>query len=70
MERHRKLGLTQIVAGIGILVFAVLLVGLTEGPDDSPDWVSIITAAAGAVLVITGLFTMTRKRMPGDGHLS
>ena len=60
-KQQRTQGLLQIVAGLGIIVFAVVLVGVTT-ESDSPDWVSIVTAAAGLLLVLTGAYTMTRKR--------
>jgi inner membrane protein involved in colicin E2 resistance len=67
MERKetRKLGLSMVVAGLGVIVFAVLLVGLTK-EGGGIDWISIITALAGAAMVGTGLFTIFRKIEPGS----
>ena len=58
MDTQRKFGLSQLVAGAGVIVFAVLLVGLRN--DRGIDWVSVVTAAAGAALMITGFFTTFR----------
>ena len=41
-------------AGVGIIGVAVVF-GLTTASGD-PDWVGIITALAGVVMVLTGLF--------------
>jgi hypothetical protein len=50
---ERNAGL--IAVGMGAISFA-LVSGLTT-PDGGPDWVNIITGAAGVlVLVITGIF--------------
>ena len=55
---ERNVGLGSVAAGIGAIVFA-LLSGLTT-TDGGPDWVGIVTAAAGVVLVSTGLFNLFR----------
>ena len=60
-KEQRTRGLLQVIAGVGIIVFAVVLVGLTTG-SNSPDWVSIITAAAGLVVAVTGMFTILHNR--------
>jgi len=60
-KEQRTRGLLQVIAGFGIVVFAVVLVGLTTS-SDSPDWVSIITAAAGLTVAVTGVFTVLRHR--------
>ena len=52
--RDRKRGLSLVVAGIGMTVFAVILVGLTTA-SGAADWVSIATGAAGLVMVVSGL---------------
>lgn len=61
MERRRNLGLAQIAAGLAALVLAVLLFGLTKD-GGGLDWVSIITAIAGGVLALTGLYTVYHNR--------
>jgi len=61
-KEQRTRGLLQLAAGIGIIVFAGVLVGLSTA-SDSPDWVSIITAAAGLIVALTGLFTVLRHRV-------
>lgn len=53
---ERNVGLGSVVAGVGAMTFAVLS-GLTT-VDGGPDWVGLITVAAGVVLVATGLFTL------------
>ena len=53
-----KSGLAELIAGVGVLVFAVVLVGLRN--DRGIDWVSVVTAFAGAILVITGFYTTFR----------
>jgi hypothetical protein len=55
-RRERNVGITTIAAGVGALTFAVLS-GLTTG-DGGPDWVGLVTVAAGLALVVTGLFNM------------
>ena len=62
-KEQRTRGLLQVIAGVGLIVFAVVLVGLTTA-SDSPDWVSIITAAAGSIVTVTGVFTILRHRVP------
>ena len=62
-RQTRESGLMVAVAGLAVVVFAVLLVGLTK-EGGGPDWVSIITAIAGALLVAIGISTFIRK--PGS----
>ena len=52
-SRERNVWLSFAAAGVGIMGVAVVF-GLTTERGD-PDWVGIITAAAGAIMVITGL---------------
>lgn len=54
-ERNR--GLVFTAAGIAVVAFAVFMMGLTEMENgaSSPDWAAIITAIAGAVIVVRGL---------------
>jgi hypothetical protein len=63
MEKWRNLGLAQIAAGLAALILAVLLFGLTKD-GGGVDWVSIITAIAGGVLALTGLYTVYHNRRP------
>ena len=58
VQRQWRAGLGELVAGAGVLVFAVLLVGLRN--DHGIDWVSVVTAVAGAILLITGFYTTFR----------
>jgi hypothetical protein len=51
---ERKLGLSLIGAGIGIIAFAIIS-GLTTA-GGRPDWIGIITGCAGSVVLVTGLF--------------
>ena len=61
-REDRNLGLTMAAAGVGIMGAAVVF-GLTmEG--GGIDWVSIVTVAAGVLMVLTGLFTAYRKHEP------
>ena len=64
MEAKEQLtrGLLQVIAGVGIIVFSVVLVGLTTA-SGSPDWVSIITAVAGLIVAVTGTFTILHNRV-------
>lgn len=45
---------------MGVVVLAVLIFGIKN--DGAFDWVSIITAIAGVVLAVTGLYTVIRTR--------
>jgi len=54
----RNVGMSLVVAGIGIMAFAIIS-GLTTA-GGGPDWVGIITGGAGLVMVVTGLFTAFR----------
>ena len=60
---ERSVGLTLAAAGVGIVGVAVVF-GLTT-ESGGPDWVGIITAAAGVVMAVTGLFRAFRKGRPG-----
>jgi hypothetical protein len=66
MEKQtRNLGLSVVVAGLGVIVFAVLVGVTKEG--GGPDWVSIITAIAGFVMAATGLIAVFRAKGTGAG---
>lgn len=66
-SKRRNLGLLNIAVGLGIIVLAVLLFGLTTA-SGALDWVSIITAVAGLVLVVTGVYNMYRNRGAGSSQ--
>ena len=59
---QRNVGLTLAAAGLGIIGAAVVF-GLTTA-DGGPDWVGIITAFAGLIMVVTGLFRALRGGAP------
>ena len=63
-KETRTFGLSLVAAGVAGLVFAVLLVGLTTA-SGAPDWVSILTAVAGAVVLGDGLYILFRGRRAG-----
>jgi hypothetical protein len=56
---ERNVGLALAAAGVGIIGVAVVF-GLTTA-DGGPDWVGIVTAAAGLIMVVTGLFRAFRR---------
>ena len=58
-KADRNVGLALAAAGVGIIGAAVVF-GLTTA-DGGPDWVGIITAIAGAIMTLTGLFQLFRK---------
>jgi hypothetical protein len=58
-KAERNVGLALAAAGVGIIGVAVVF-GLTTA-DGGPDWVGIITAAAGLIMVATGLFRAFRR---------
>ena len=62
---ERNVGLTLAAAGVGIMGVAVVF-GLTTS-DGGPDWVGIVTAAAGLIMVVTGLFRAFRR---GASHVT
>ena len=59
---ERNVGLSLAGAGVGIIGVAVVF-GLTTA-SGGPDWVGIITAIDGLVMVLTGLFRAFRKGTP------
>jgi hypothetical protein len=59
---ERNVGLSLAAAGLGVIGVAVVF-GLTTD-SGGPDWIGIITLAAGALMAITGLFTAFRNRGP------
>jgi len=60
-------GLTQIAAGITVVALAVLLFGVTKD-GGGLDWVNIVMATAGAVLALTGLYTVFHDRTGHPSH--
>ncbi len=62
---ERNVGLTLAAAGAGIVGASVIL-GLTT-ESGAVDWVGIVTAAAGLIMVLTGLFKAYRPGTPHTG---
>ncbi len=60
-KQSRILGMAMSVSGVAAIVLAVLLFGVTQ-EDGGPDWVSIITAVAGFVMLATGLYTLVHNK--------
>ena len=63
MARERNVGLTLAAAGAGIMGASVVF-GLTTD-SGAIDWVGIVMATAGLIMVLTGLFEAYR---PGAHH--
>lgn len=61
-ERDR--GWMWFVVGLGVVVLSVLVFGLTT-ESGALDWVSIVTAAAGVLMAITGLYVAIRSKGTG-----
>ena len=61
-KAEKNVGVALAAAGVGIIGVAVVF-GLTTA-DGGPDWVGIITAAAGLIMVATGLFRAFRRGAP------
>jgi len=61
---ERNTGLATTVVGLGAIFFA-LVVGFTKD-GGGIDWISIITAAAGVIAALTGLFMMFRRGSRGS----
>jgi predicted anti-sigma-YlaC factor YlaD len=67
MEPKKKTRVHMLTSvGTVIIVLAVLMFGLTTD-SGAIDWISVITAAAGFVMVGTGLFLMFRADEPRTG---
>ena len=62
-RRDKNVGLSLAAAGAGIIGAAVVF-GLTTAAG-GPDWVGIITAAAGLIMVVAGMFRAFRS---GTAH--
>jgi hypothetical protein len=59
----KRLGLTLAAAGVGIIGTSVVFGLTTVG--GAIDWVGVIMATAGLIMVVTGLF---RANRPGGSH--
>ena len=62
---EKKVGLTLAAAGVGIMGASVVF-GLTTD-SGAVDWVGIIMATAGVIMVLTGLFRAYRPGTPRTG---
>ena len=62
---ERRVGLTLAAAGVGIMGASVVF-GLTTD-SGAVDWVGIIMATAGVIMVLTGLFRAYRPGTPRTG---
>ena len=58
----RNVGMSLAAAGVGIVGVAIVF-GLTTESGD-PDWVGIVTAMAGFVMIVTGLYRAYRTPRP------
>ena len=59
---ERNVGMSLAAAGVGIIGVAIVF-GLTTETGDI-DWVGVVTAAAGFVMIVTGLYRALRKERP------
>jgi hypothetical protein len=59
----RIIGLLTTAVGIVVVVIAVLLFGLTKtsNGETSVDWVSVVSAVGGLVIVAQGLYAVVRN---------
>ena len=64
-RREKTVGLTLAAAGAGIMGASVVL-GLTT-ESGAVDWIGIVTATAGLITVLTGLFGAFRSGTPHTG---
>ena len=62
---EKKVGLTLAAAGVGIIGASVVF-GLTTD-SGAIDWVGIIMATAGVIMVLTGLFRAYGPGIPRTG---
>jgi hypothetical protein len=62
---EKNVGLTLAAAGIGIIGVSVVF-GLTTD-SGAIDWVGIITATAGLIMILTGLFRAYWRGTPHAG---
>jgi hypothetical protein len=61
-RRDEKVGLSLAGAGVGIVGVAIVFGLTTDG--GGLDWVGIVTALAGVVMMLTGLFQYFRGGTP------
>ena len=61
-DGERKVGMSLAAAGVGIIGVAIVF-GLTT-ESGHVDWVGVVTATAGLVMVVTGLYRALRKDRP------
>jgi hypothetical protein len=61
-RRDKNVGLSLAGAGLGIVGVAIVFGLTTDG--GSLDWVGIVTAIAGVVMTLTGLFQFFRGGTP------
>jgi uncharacterized membrane protein YqgA involved in biofilm formation len=61
--KGRAVGLIATAAGIVVIVIAVLLFGLTKSSngETTVDWVSVLTAIGGVLIVSRGLYAVVRN---------
>ena len=59
---ERNVGMPLAAAGVGIIGVAILFGLTTDGGDI--DWVGVVTATAGLVMIVTGLYRALRKDKP------
>jgi len=64
-KREKNVGLTLAAAGAGIMGAAAVF-GLTTD-SGAIDWVGIVTATAGLIMVLTGLLRAYRPGTPHTG---
>ena len=62
---EKGVGLSLAAAGLGIMGVSVVF-GLTAD-SGAIDWVGVITAAAGLIMVVTGLYRAFRPGTPHAG---
>ena len=62
---EKSVGLTLAAAGTGI-IGACVVFGLTT-ESGAVDWIGIVTASAGLIMVLTGLFRAFRPGTPRAG---
>jgi hypothetical protein len=63
--REKNVDLALAAAGAGIMGVSVVF-GLTT-ESGAVDWIGIVTAIAGLIMVMTGLFRAFRPGMPHSG---
>jgi hypothetical protein len=64
-REEKNVGLTLAAAGAGIMGASVVF-GLTT-ESGAVDWIGIVTATAGLIMVLTGLFRAFRSGAPHAG---